>query len=186
MRIKGPTTVQCDESGTAKTRRQIRREPRERGSRPAERLAVDFYDSEEGRGGYKNLMLISDRYSVLSWDFYLEDRTAQSIINALSYLFNLLEQIYNLKHEIVECNNEITTQQPRVFQFLQARRLKVEPLAPYTQAKRRGRALGGCNQAEDPCHERKATEQPMARDIQSSSLLVQLITKIHVPVEIAL
>ena len=144
VRIKGPTTVQCDECGTAKTRRQIRREPRERGSRPAQRLAVDFHDFEEGRGGYKNLMLISDRYSGLTWDFYLEDRTAQSIINALSYLFNLLEQNYNLKPEIIECDNEITTQKPRVFQFLQAHRLKLEPSAPYTQAQNGGaERLGG-------------------------------------------
>jgi hypothetical protein len=89
-------------------------------------------------------MLISDRYSGLTWDFYLEDRTAQSIINAFSYLFNLLEQNYNLKPETVECDNEITTQKPRVLQFLQARRIKVEPSAPYTQAQNGGaERLGG-------------------------------------------
>ena len=89
-------------------------------------------------------MLVSDRYSGLTWDFYLEDRTAQSIINALSYLFNLLEQNYNLKPEIIECDNEITTQKPPVFQFLQARRLKVEPSAPYTQEQNGGaERLGG-------------------------------------------
>src|SRR6202012_2242966 len=77
-------------------------------------------------------------------DFYLEDRTAQSIINALSHLFDVLEQNYNLKPETVECDNESTTQKPRVFQFLQARRIKVEPSAPYTQAQNgEAERLGG-------------------------------------------
>ena len=69
-------------------------------------------------------MLVSDRYSGLTWDFYLEDRTAQSIISALTYLFDLLEQNYNLKPEVVECDNEITIQKPQVSRFLQGRQIK--------------------------------------------------------------
>ena len=47
VRIKGLTTVQCDECGTSKAKRQIRRTPRDRGLL-AERLAIDFHDFKAG------------------------------------------------------------------------------------------------------------------------------------------
>src|SRR5262249_46187547 len=143
VRIKGLTTTQCDQCGTAKTRRQIRRTPRDRGSRPAQRLAIDFHDFEEGRGGYKYLMLVTDRYTGLVWDFYLENRTAKSIINALSYLLDVLKQTYDLKPEVIECDNEITSQKPQVNQFIHSYRIKLEPSAPHTQSQNGGAERSG-------------------------------------------
>jgi hypothetical protein len=49
VRIKGPTTAQCDACGIAKIHRQIRRTPRREDKdplRPAERLAFDFHVAE--------------------------------------------------------------------------------------------------------------------------------------------
>jgi hypothetical protein len=62
VRLRGPTTVECDTYGVSKIKRQIRREPREPPERPGERLAVDFHDFQEGIGGYTSLMLVTDRY----------------------------------------------------------------------------------------------------------------------------
>ncbi|KAM4058338.1 GAG-pre-integrase domain-containing protein [Hirsutella rhossiliensis] len=54
VRIKGITTTGCDDCGTAKLKRQIRREPRETPP-PGERLAVDFHDLEPDQLGYDSM-----------------------------------------------------------------------------------------------------------------------------------
>src|SRR5204862_6137643 len=83
VRIRGPTTVQCDNCGTAKMKRQIRRMPRDTGSHPGERLAIDFHDFEVGRGGFKSMMLVTDRHTGFIWDFYFDRRPGEAIITAL-------------------------------------------------------------------------------------------------------
>ena len=105
VRIRGPTTTQCDGCATAKIKRKIRRAPRnDRGSLvPGQRLAIDFHDFEEGRG-FKSAMLVTDRCSGFIWDFYFDKRTAKAIITALSYLFDLL-QSQGFKIEVIECDN---------------------------------------------------------------------------------
>ena len=89
-------------------------------------------------------MLVTDRYSGLIWNFYLQDRTAKSIIKVFfPYFLDFLKQTYNLKPEVIECDNEITTQKPKVHQFLQNCHIKVEPSAPYTQSQNGGAERSG-------------------------------------------
>ena len=73
--------------GTSKASRQIRREEREIIPEPGGQLAIDFHDSEPGFGGYKCLMLITDRWTGFMWDYYLTDHTAETILSALEGLF---------------------------------------------------------------------------------------------------
>ena len=42
---------------------------------------------------YNSLMLITDQWSGYMWDFYLQDRTTDSIITVLSTFLGLLEPI---------------------------------------------------------------------------------------------
>src|SRR5437667_8885279 len=79
----------------------------------------------------------------LVWDFYLQDRTAKSIINVLSYLLDLLKQNHDLKPEVIECDNEITSRKSQVYQFIHSCRIKVEPSAPYTQSQNGGAERSG-------------------------------------------
>jgi len=137
VRIKGPTTVQCDQCGQAKIRRQKRRSSRLANKDPlvrGERLAIDFHDYEEDDQGYDSLMLISDRCTGWSWDFYLKDRKAKTIITTLRYFFDFVAHQYDLKPKVVEADGEITSVKPKVKRYLeQERLLKVEPSPPYTQ-----------------------------------------------------
>ena len=91
VRIKGVKTVECEACGTSKAKRQIRREPREYNHEPGLQLALDFHDNIEGLGGYKCLLLITDRWSGLMWDYYLTDHTSASILTALKDLFRILK-----------------------------------------------------------------------------------------------
>ena len=92
VRIKGPTTVQCDACGVLKAKRQIRRRLREHNEGPGLRLALDLHPFEEGYNGYRYLLLITDRWSSLAWDYYLKDRTFEIITTALLHLFGSLQQ----------------------------------------------------------------------------------------------
>ena len=79
-------------------------------------------------------MLITDRWAGLIWDFYLQDRTAQSIITALDALFKILEKRYQITPKVVECDNEITKVKPQVRVWLEGKAIKIEPSAPQTQS----------------------------------------------------
>ena len=114
VRLRGPTTVQCDACGTSKIRRQVRRQPRALYEGPAERLAIDFHDYEEGLGDYSSLMLITDRWSGLIWDYYLQDRTALTIIAAIDSLFKILSRQFKVAPKVVECDNEIMQVKPQI------------------------------------------------------------------------
>ena len=103
--------------------------------KPAQRLAIDFHDFEKDSKGFNSLMLITDRFSGLCWDFYLQDRRATTIVSTLKWFFDMIQYRFELKPKVVECDNEITTQKPKVTQFLQEElKISVEPSAPYTQA----------------------------------------------------
>ena len=109
MQIKGVTTVEYDACATSKAKHQIRRFPREINEGPGKRIAIDFHDFEEDEEKFNSLILITDRWSGHLWDFYLQDRTADSIITALSMLFGLLENQYNIKPQVIKYDNELTS-----------------------------------------------------------------------------
>ena len=131
VRIKGITTVVCNACGTSKAKRQIRRFPREIHEDPGKRIAIDFHDFEEDDDGFNSLMLLTDRKSGYMWDFYLQDRTTDSIITVLSTFLGLLERQYELKPQVIECDNELTTQKPGVKRYIESLHIKVEPSLPY-------------------------------------------------------
>jgi hypothetical protein len=134
VRIKGPTTVQCDGCGLGKMKRIIRRAPREADEGPGERLAIDLHPFEQGYGMYSHLLLATDRWSGYTWDFYLQKSNSETIIEAITQLINLLDRQYNIQPKVFEADNEVHTLKTAVKEHLQAKGYRIEPSAPYTQA----------------------------------------------------
>ena len=132
VRIKGLKTVECEACGTSKAKRRIRREPREFKQEPGIQLALDFHDSEEGYGGYKCVLLITDRCYGLIWDYYLTNHKSETILAALEHLFGILEHC-QIRPEKIECDNEIFMKRKAVLMWLQKRFVKVEPSPPYVK-----------------------------------------------------
>ena len=145
MRIKGPTTVECNACGRAKTKRQIRRTPRLNVQGPGERLAIDFHSYEEGSSSKeKSQMLLTDRYSGYMWDFYFKDnRLGKTIINFLDIITRFLRTQYNITVKVIECDGEITTTKPEVSRWCTACAIILEPSAPDTQAQNGGAERSG-------------------------------------------
>ena len=135
--IKGLFTCECDACGQSKAKRRIRRAPRDLHEGPGYRLAIDFHDFTPGRG-FTSLMLITDRWSGLCWDYYMSNREGDTIIAALTHFFGMLDRQYNIQPKVMEVDNELTTQKPKVKAFLEKECIKLEPSAPYT-----GVQLGG-------------------------------------------
>lgn len=136
------TTVDCDDCGCTKIKRQIRREPRIRPEKAGIRLAIDFHDFEPDKDGYNSVMLITDRFSGYIWDFYLKERTAKAEVEVLKWLFRILERQYQIKPEVIETDGEL----PRSYEFnafIFHGGLRVEPSAPYTQSQNGGAERSG-------------------------------------------
>jgi hypothetical protein len=143
VRIKGPSTVECNACGVAKAKRRIRRQARERPSRPGQRFAVDFLDLEPDGEGYWSAMLFTDRYSGYVFDIYLKRRTAEALVEAFEYFLGVLANQYQIVPEVFECDNEITKAE-KVVRFLQEERhIRLEPSAPHTQAQNGGAERSG-------------------------------------------
>src|SRR6185437_9918860 len=147
VRIRGLKTVEYDHCGTAKIRRQTRRTPRFENKPPlkrGERFAIDFHNWEEDDEGYSSLMLVTDRYSGWSWDLYLKDRTAKTIIANLKYLFDYIEHHHNFKPKVVEADNKIYKVKPAVKTWLKVEKLiRVKPSASYTYDQNGGAERSG-------------------------------------------
>lgn len=143
VRLRGPTTVECEACALAKITRQIRRFPRDIQEQEGERIALDFHDYEEGLEGYSSQMLLYDRISGFIWDFYLKDREDDTIISALRSFLGIMRLHYETNVKVIECDNEITDVKPQVQAFLEDRHIKVEPSAPYSQAQNGGAERSG-------------------------------------------
>jgi hypothetical protein len=84
VKIVSIPTVDCDACGRSKSKRLIRRAPREIHEGPGARVAINFHDYEEGSSTKeKTQMLIMCRAIGFLWNFYLKDHTAGSITRAL-------------------------------------------------------------------------------------------------------
>ena len=138
VRIKGPTMVECDQCGTSKPRQVISRRPRERAVDPGERIALDIHQFQGSFDGNQYLLLLTDRATLMNWDYYLPQTTGDAIIDALSHFLRLFEGQYHKKPKVIESDNEIVTVKPRVNQFLESQKVKTEPSAPHTQAQNGG------------------------------------------------
>ncbi|RKK13961.1 hypothetical protein BFJ66_g18204, partial [Fusarium oxysporum f. sp. cepae] len=121
VRIRGPTTVECDACGISKIKRQIRRAPRQSDQKAGERIAIDFHDYQEGIGGYTSQMLLTCRATGYIWDYYLTARTTEAIITAFKSFLSHLEVQHGLKVKVIECDNEITEIKPKIGDFLRNR-----------------------------------------------------------------
>ena len=45
---------------------------------------IDFYDFTEGYKGNIRLLFITDKLTIIIWDYYLSDKTVESIILAVT------------------------------------------------------------------------------------------------------
>ena len=142
-RIRGLTTVECDACGQSKAKRQIRRAPKDLHEGPGYRLAIDFHDFKPGMG-FTSLMLVTDRWSGLVWEYYMSNRKAETIITALRHLFGMLKRHHEIEPKVVEADNEITIIKPEVKAYLtNEEKVIIEPSAPYTNSQIGGAERSG-------------------------------------------
>ena len=80
---------------------------------------------------------------MIMWDYYLSDKTAESIISALQHFFTKIDAQQKVSPTVLECDNEIVTQKLRVTEYLEQRGIKIEPSAPYTQDQNGGAERSG-------------------------------------------
>ncbi|RYP32481.1 hypothetical protein DL768_011137 [Monosporascus sp. mg162] len=144
VRLKGPTTVECQACGKAKAKRQIRREPREGASRSGQRIAIDFTDFEEDPEGYRYVMFATDRYSGYIWDIYLKNREQDTLITAFRYFLGVLKNQDKVFPQVFECDNEILKNH-QLRDMLQSPpfSIRLEPSALHTQAQNGGAERSG-------------------------------------------
>ena len=145
-KIKGITTVECDGCGLAKAKRLPRRAPRNTHSPeelgPGDRIALDFHEFQPPAQKYRYLLLATDRFSGLVWDYYTETREAQVILASLQHLFKLLSTRFKIVPKVVECDNEFA-RAAAIRDFCNAQGTQMEPSAPDTPAQNGGAERSG-------------------------------------------
>ncbi|RYP87917.1 hypothetical protein DL769_000369 [Monosporascus sp. CRB-8-3] len=122
VRLKGPTTVECQACGKAKAKRQIRREPREGASRSGQRIAIDFTDFEEDP----------------------EKTRKDTDTLSFEHLLGVLKNQDKVFPQVIECDNEILKNY-QLRDMLQSPpfSIRLEPSAPHTQAQNGGAERSG-------------------------------------------
>ncbi|KAE8862102.1 hypothetical protein PTNB29_04664 [Pyrenophora teres f. teres] len=107
VKIVGVPTVKCDACGRSKSKRVIRRAPREIYEGPGERVAIDFHDYKDGSNTKeKTQMLIGCRATSYLWDFYLKNHSAPSIIRALRTFVTFIKTQFSITVAVIKTNNE--------------------------------------------------------------------------------
>ncbi|KAF7556988.1 hypothetical protein G7Z17_g1064 [Cylindrodendrum hubeiense] len=128
-------------------KRQVSRRPRDLGSGPGLRLAIDFHDLEEDPAGYVSLLLITDRYSGYIWDYYLKTWKHKDLIPVFKNFLSHLVWQYQIKPQVIECDREIlgrSEDRPRlIYRFLTQMSIIVESTAADTAAQNSGTEVSG-------------------------------------------
>lgn len=141
VRIRG-FTHECEACARAKMKRIIRRFPRDIIQAAGTQLSVDFHDFEPVED-FKTLRLVTDRYTGLTWDYYLPNHKDETMLKAFKHLFGMLEVQYSIKPKKLECDNEILNR-PKTYDWLiEEKFVKVEPSPPHTQALNGGAERSG-------------------------------------------
>lgn len=82
-------------------------------------------------------MLISDRATGLTWDFYLTQRVIDVLLNTLTDFLRYLEAQYGVRVKYIECDNELPRHHT-ITHMLMARGIQMELSASNTQAQNGG------------------------------------------------
>lgn len=59
-------------------------------------------------------MLLTNRHTGMMWDYYLDQRTTESITLTLNHFLTLWKNQYQYTVRAIETDNEITTQLPSI------------------------------------------------------------------------
>ena len=133
VRLRGIPTTECDACGVSKIKRQISRSPRTTDVGPGESLAIDFHETAAFKKGPSiHVMLITDRFSGLTWIYFLSHKTDQWFISVLHHQFSYIGKHYGLKVLRIECDNELV--RPIVKTWLHSLHIETLPCAPHAQA----------------------------------------------------
>lgn len=102
-------TTDCVACSEAKAHRRIVREARSEVTEAGARLAIDFheYDEPNQEGRLWRVMLITDRYSGYTWDYYADNKLASTIQAALEDCIKHISHHFNAKVKIIECDGEL-------------------------------------------------------------------------------
>jgi hypothetical protein len=108
--------------------------PRDIKQEPGAQLVIDFHDFEQSSiGDYKYLILVTDRYTRLIWDYYLPNHQGETILAALKHLFGYLNRQFKIKPQKIECDNEILMR-PIIREWLKKDQyMVIKPLPPYVK-----------------------------------------------------
>ncbi|RYO78010.1 hypothetical protein DL764_010157 [Monosporascus ibericus] len=89
-------------------------------------------------------MFATDRYSGFIWDIYLKNREQDILITAFRHLLGVLKNQDKVFPQVIECDNEILKNH-QLRDILQSPpfSIRLEPLAPYTQAQNGGAERSG-------------------------------------------
>ena len=92
---------------------------------------------------YRSVKFITDRWSGITWDFYLSERTAKTIIVTLDLFLNLYEAQYHVRPKVIECDGELTKSND-IRKYVEVnKRMRLEPSAPGTQSQNGGAERAG-------------------------------------------
>ena len=78
---------------------------------PGLRIGMDLHPLDEAISDAKHLLylfLFVDRFSDMKWDFYLRNREAETILEAILQFVGILDRQYTLVPQTFECDNEFT------------------------------------------------------------------------------
>lgn len=131
VRIKGIKIVECSVYARAKIKRQVKREPKDKPQRPGDCFAIDFHNWEPDDKKYDSLMLVTDRYIGISWDFYTTDRKYVTLIAILEAFFKELRVQHKVVPKVIESDNELKSAE--FTDFFRRHGLVWKPSAPRTQ-----------------------------------------------------
>lgn len=149
VKIKGISTVDCDDCAVSKIKRQVHRRPRDVGHKPGDRLAIDFHDLSPNPEGRSSVMLVTDRWSGMIWDYYLYTRASTEVKAALQDLFSHLDRQYNIKPRVIECDGELAggnqymRNRAAAYVYLRSLNISVESSASHTPAQNGGAEVSG-------------------------------------------
>ncbi|KAI8682578.1 hypothetical protein NCS56_00381000 [Fusarium sp. Ph1] len=113
-------------------KRQEHREPRERASKPGERVSLDFHDYPEGINDYTSCGILTDRESGLCWDYYFVNRQEESLLAMLKHFTQMLDTMYDIKLRVIETDNELQKANS-IRGWLTEKGIRVDESAPRTQ-----------------------------------------------------
>ena len=92
IKVKGLSIIQCDQYNQAKVKKRVNKAKKYQGNKRVKCITMNIHNIKKVYNKSIALLLFTDKYSGLIWDYYLLNKITESLMKCIKYLLKRINR----------------------------------------------------------------------------------------------